>query len=193
MAVDIIYETHCVTADNAAGVISGWGDPELSEEGRRGAAELGARRRDAGAAAVYTSDFRRAVQTARIAFADTGTPVRTDRRLRECNYGDLNGCTVAQLDAARPGHVDVPFPGGGQSFRQVLEATAEFLDELAEQHDGGLVVVIAHSANKWALDCLLDGAVLEELVARPFVWRDGWRYRLDAAQWRAAAAARNRG
>ena len=56
MAVDLHYETHCVTADNAAGVMSGWLDPVLSDAGRAAAIELGHRYRDQRFAAVYTSD-----------------------------------------------------------------------------------------------------------------------------------------
>lgn len=176
MALHLVYETHAVTPDNERGVISGWNDTRLSETGRRMAAELGERRRGTGIAAVYTSDFHRAVETAQIAFAGTPTPLFTDVRLRECNYGDLNGCTVAELDAARPSHVDSPFPGGGQSFRDVVDATAQLLDELAGRWDGRRVLLVAHSANKWALDCLLTGAHLPDLVSRPFAWAPGWEY-----------------
>jgi alpha-ribazole phosphatase/probable phosphoglycerate mutase len=40
------------------------------------------------------------------------------------------------------------------------------------------VVLIAHSANRWALQCLLEGARLEDLVDAPFDWQEGWLYRL---------------
>jgi alpha-ribazole phosphatase/probable phosphoglycerate mutase len=40
------------------------------------------------------------------------------------------------------------------------------------------VLVIAHSANKWALDCLLNGETLPELVDAPFGWQEGWGYLL---------------
>lgn len=176
MTVEIVYETHAPTPDNAKGVISGWNDTPLAEDGRQLARQLGARRRDTGIAAVFSSDFRRAVETAETAFAGTGVPLLRDVRLRECNYGELNGCPATVLDAVRPDHVDLPFPGGGQSFRQVLDATADFLQDLRSDWDGARVLVVAHSANKWSLDCLLAGAVLEELVSKPFAWQEGWQY-----------------
>ena len=49
-----------------------------------------------------------------------------DARLRECDYGALNGSPVGDLDRVRLDHVDDPFPGG-QSYRDVVEATAGFL------------------------------------------------------------------
>lgn len=163
MTTDIIFETHSLTEDNEKGIATGWLPGRLSAEGRRLAAELGERRRDVDA--VYVSDLGRAVETAEIAFAGTDVPIRPDVRLRECDYGELNGCPVAVLAAERSRHIDVPFPGG-QSYRDVVEATAGFLRDLAED-DGRHVLMISHSANKWAFDHLLTGAALEDLVDAP--------------------------
>jgi broad specificity phosphatase PhoE len=179
MAIEIVYETHSLTEDNERGIATGWLPGRLSEQGRRGAAELGARRRDCGLAAVFLSDLRRAVETAQIAFAGTAVTLHQDPRLRECNYGELNGCPVTALAAERARHIDTPFPGG-QSYRQVIDATSEFLRDLAAGWDGQRVLVIAHSANKWALDCLLTGARIEDLVDAPFGWQEGWHYTLPA-------------
>jgi len=64
----------------------------------------------------------------------------------------------------------------------MARATAcQSLRDLSTSWDGFAVVVIGHSATKWALDCLLDGKVLDELVDAPFDWRQGWRYLLRAA------------
>jgi alpha-ribazole phosphatase/probable phosphoglycerate mutase len=177
MAVEIIYETHSLTEDNEQGIATGWLPGQLSAQGRRLAAELGVRRRDTGLAAVFSSDLLRAVDTARIAFDGTAIPIIQDVRLRECNYGELNGRPVAELVADRGRRIDEPFPGG-QSYRDVVDATADFLRELGRDRDGQKVLVIAHSANKWALDHLLAGAVLEEVVHAPFGWREGWTYHL---------------
>ena len=177
MTIEIIYETHAVTPDNHAGVISGWRQSQLSPQGRRDAEALGRRWRDAGVDVVYCSDFDRSVDTARIAFGASDVPIRVDARLRECNYGAMNGCTVAELDEARPAHVDVPFPGDGQSFRDVIAATGDFLRDVRSRDDKR-ILIIAHSANKWALDCLINGADITELVRGRFVWQPGWRYQL---------------
>jgi broad specificity phosphatase PhoE len=123
------------------------------------------------------SDLGRAVETAEIAFAGSGTPIYQDTRLRECNYGLLNGMPVARLTAERSRHIDIPYPDG-QSYRQVAAATRDFLRDLAANWDGSTVAIIAHSANKWALDHLLKGVALEALVDAPFGWQEGWLYTL---------------
>lgn len=117
------------------------------------------------------------MQTAELAFAGSGIPVHHDPRLRECDYGRLNGMPVRRVAAERLRRIDRPFPGG-QSYQQVVAQTRAFLRDLAAGWDGHTVVVIAHSANRWALDCLLDGRALEDLVDAPFDWRPGWSYSL---------------
>ena len=173
MAVEIIYETHSISADNEAGLATGWLPGQLSERGRALAAELGERRRNDDIDAVYSSDLQRAVETAEIAFGDSGIPLLQDIRLRECNYGALNGAPVAVMAEERARRIDTPFPGG-QSYRDVVELMADFLRDMASERDGQRIVVIAHSANRWALDCLLQGARLEDLVDAPFAWQEGW-------------------
>ncbi len=175
MAVEIIYETHSLTLDNEIGVATGWLPGRLSERGRALARALGERRRGDGIAVIFASDLARATETAEIAFADSGIPIRRDARLRECNYGTLNGMPVARLAAERAQHIDVPYPEG-QSYRQVAGAMRDFLRDLVADWDNMKVAVIAHSANKWALDHLLHGVALENLVDAPFGWQEGWRY-----------------
>ncbi|MEV0612922.1 histidine phosphatase family protein [Nonomuraea sp. NPDC050404] len=175
MAVEIIYETHATTTDNENGISTGWLPGELSAKGLREAKELGERRRAEGVAAVFVSDLHRAVQTARIAFPDGYPPIHQDRRLRECDYGDFNGSPAAVVAQRRPLHIDEPFPGG-QCYRQILTATGGFLHDLVTAWDGARVLVIAHTSNRWALDCLLNGASLEELLKAPFDWQPGWHY-----------------
>jgi broad specificity phosphatase PhoE len=177
MTVEIIFETHSLTTDNAAGIATGWLPGKLSDEGRRLARELGERRRADGIDAVFVSDLARAVETAAIAFGGSVIPIHQDARLRECNYGDLNGASTLRLAAERARRIDEPFPGG-QSYRDVVEQTRAFLSDLAAAWNGERVVAISHSANRWAFDCLLHGARLEDLVDAPFGWREGWYYSL---------------
>jgi len=177
MAIELVYETHSTTIDNETGIATGWLDGRLSETGRRQAVALGERRRDDGLAVVFTSDLGRAIETADLAFAGSELPVRHDSRLRECNYGELNRTPATDIEAERVRRIDEPFPGG-ESYRHVVERTRTFLNDLFPELDGCRVLLIAHSANRWALQHLLLGAPLEEVVATPFDWQEGWEYAL---------------
>src|SRR6478752_4694203 len=126
MAIEIVYETHSLTEDNERGRATGWLSGCLSASGRANAHELGARRRDDGIDAVFTSDLARAVETATIAFGDSSIPVLYDWRLRECDFGDRNGMPVEELHPMRFAHLDVPYPNG-ESWREAIARVGRFL------------------------------------------------------------------
>jgi len=177
MGIQLIFETHSISEDNERGIATGWLDGRLSERGRALAAELGRRRSDDGIHAVFASDLGRAVETARIAFAQSAIPIFLDWRLRECDYGTLNGKPAADLHRDRPRHLDEPYPGG-ESWRQAIERVGRVLPDLRRRWEGARVLIIGHVATRWALEHLLNGIALEELVTAEFNWRKGWEYDL---------------
>jgi broad specificity phosphatase PhoE len=169
----VVFETHATSEDNEAGIATGWLGGALSETGRAQAAELGKRRRRNGIDAVYASDLWRAVETAAIAFEGSSIPLAVDWRLRECDYGELNGMPRPLLDEQRVRRVDEPWPGG-ESWRQAVARVGSFLDEVL----GDRVLVIGHVATRWALEHRVEGRALEELAAEEFAWLPGWEYEL---------------
>ena len=171
--LELIFETHSISTHNERGLATGWLPGELSDAGRQLAAELGERRRDVDA--VFSSDLGRALETVAIAFGTTDIPVFYDWRLRECEYGALNGAPAPELEMAK--HIDVPYPGG-ESYRDVVVRIESFLADLRRRWDGKRVVVVSHAAPRWALQHLLDGMPLEELVGAAFDWQPGWSFRL---------------
>lgn len=174
MTLELVFETHSMSLDNERGIATGWLPGELSDYGRAQARALGERRRNDGLACVFTSDLRRAVETAEIAFEGTGLEIRQDERLRECDYGRLNGSPAEALEP-RLRFVDEPFPEG-ESYRACVERMESFLDEVKREFSGSRVLVIGHSAQRYALAHLLEGTPLEELVSAPFEWQEGWEY-----------------
>jgi alpha-ribazole phosphatase/probable phosphoglycerate mutase len=177
MAIELVFETHSWSEENERGIATGWLPGRLSERGRATAAELGARRRDDGITAVFTSDLRRSVETADIAFDGTGLPVLHDWRLRECDYGSRNGTPAAAIRADRADHLDRPYPGG-ESWRQAVRRVGRFVTDLPMRWTEQRVLVIGHVATHWALEHLLNGVPLETLVAHDFEWREGWEYQV---------------
>jgi broad specificity phosphatase PhoE len=178
VSIAIVFETHSTTEDNEAGRATGWLPGRLSERGRGLARELGRRWAGDGIAAVLCSDLRRAVETAEIAFGGSAVPVLLDWRLRECDYGALNGMPAADMHAGRREHLDVPYPGG-ESWRQAVTRAGRSLADLPLRWEGQRVVVIGHVATRWALDHVLWGVPVEDLMAEDFAWRPGWSYTLD--------------
>jgi 2,3-bisphosphoglycerate-dependent phosphoglycerate mutase len=176
----LIFETHATSVDNEAGLASGWADVPLSRPGEAQARALGERRRAAGIAAVYCSDLERAWRTAAIAFGATDLPIRRDARLRECDYGARTRHPAAEIERARIAHVTTPFPGG-ESYADVVVRVAGWLGDLpaaVPDLDQPIVLVIGHRATYFALEHLLRGRALAEVIAAPWQWQPGWTYDL---------------
>jgi broad specificity phosphatase PhoE len=106
------------------------GDPPLSSLGREQARRVGERVRQAGVAAVFSSDSRRAFETAQ-AISDK---VVKDPRLREI---ENDPAAAVQLILNRR-----------QSFTESSEAVArrmhEAVDEAAAAHPGGRIAIVTH-------------------------------------------------
>ena len=174
--VDVVFETHSTTDDNEHGIATGWNPGRLSSAGRQQARSLGRRRRNDALQAIFTSDLERAVETVRIAFGSSDIPVLRDRRLRECNYGMLNGMPTTEL--RRADHVDARYPDG-ESWREAVERVGTFLHDL-DPWQGKRVLVVGHTATRWAFDHFVHGTPIDVLVSAPFRWQEGWEYRVVA-------------
>jgi alpha-ribazole phosphatase/probable phosphoglycerate mutase len=175
MPIELVFETHAATEDNEVGRATGWLPGRLSTAGRAQAVDLSLRRANDGLDAILTSDLGRALETVEIAFGDSGIPVFHDWRLRECDYGTQNGGPAEDLD--RAAHVDVPYPSG-ESWEQAIARVGRCLRDVEIRWPDRRVLVIGHTATRWAFDHLIDGRAIEELVVAPFSWQEGWEYRL---------------
>ena len=174
MAVELVFETHAITEDNERGIATGWLPGRLSARGRDLARELGARRRDDKIDAVFVSDLQRAVETAEIAFAGRPVPRFLDWRLRECDFGDLNGADSA-IAHDRLAYLDVPYPNG-ETWRLAAARAGAVLPDISARWNGGRVLVIGHVATRWGIEHAIDGTPLEQLATEDFAWREGWEY-----------------
>jgi broad specificity phosphatase PhoE len=99
-------------------------DPPLSTLGRQQAKRLAERVRRSGAAAIYSSPYRRAVETARI----LGEPVREDSRLVEIEL-ELGDDSALQFN---------------ETATSVVERMRAAIDDIVEANPGKRVVVVTH-------------------------------------------------
>jgi broad specificity phosphatase PhoE len=72
--------------------------------------------------------------------------------------------------------IEISFPGG-ESFREVVGRVESFISDL--EVDAGPVLVIAHRACWYALEHLLKGRDLTEILGSPWHWQPGWEYRFQ--------------
>lgn len=174
---DLHLVRHGESTWNTLGLAQGHNDrAELTSRGLRQAAEAAERFRGHPVRALYSSDLRRALQTA-AAFADVlGLPVFADSRLRERSLGVLEGIPSAAIGPEVTGFADGRVtdpdarPAGGESVRGLYERAASFAAELAadeDDEDAGDVVVVAHGGTLRVLNAYAGGVPVEEMAWEP--------------------------
>ena len=173
----IIFEAHSSTKDNEAHLSSGHNDVELSPQGVQQAKELGERYKNDSFDAIFCSDLQRSYKTAEIAF-NGRFPIIKDKRLRECDYGDLTSHPSDEVEPQKVNHIIEPFPNG-ESYEDCMKRIKDFLDELRQNvHDRKQnVMIIGHRATQYGLEHLINGKSLKELITTPFIWQPGWSYK----------------
>lgn len=174
--VNIIFEAHSTTFDNEAHLFSGHNDVGLSPLGEKQAKELGERYKDGYFDAIFCSDMQRSYKTAEIAFGNK-SPIIKDKRLRECDYGDLTGHPSDEVEPEKIKHISEPFPNG-ESYEDSLKRMKDFLDNLRQKYHGRdiNVLIIGHRATQYGLEHWIKGADLKTLITTPFKWQPGWTY-----------------
>jgi broad specificity phosphatase PhoE len=151
-------------------------DVPLSELGERQARALAKRFRERPPPdVVFSSPYRRAYDTARIALDAAGltVPIVRDERLREREFGILDRLTKAGIEARHPEQAAARLflgklyhrPPGGESWVDVAARVRSSYADLRLDHEGGDVVVIAHQAVillfRYILEGLTEAQVLD--------------------------------
>jgi len=142
---------HGETVWNIEQRYQGHGDSPLTETGRLQVSALGRRMQGLPFDTLISSDLGRTRETAAIIADYTGHAVALDSRLRERNYGVLEGLTVPEIKAAHPAVLDrlntadpdyiVP---QGESHRQHYQRNIAFIEDVLAQKPGAKVAVVAH-------------------------------------------------
>lgn len=132
----LVLWRHGETDFNAERRIQGQLDSKLTPHGlgqaRRAAQSLA----ELAPAVLMTSDLSRAEDTAALLAAETGIPLRADKRLRETNCGRWQGLTHAEVEILCPGGIQTwrgnPrwAPPGGETRVEVATRAAHVVAEL---------------------------------------------------------------
>jgi broad specificity phosphatase PhoE/ribonuclease HI len=152
-ATRLILVRHGETEYTEQGRYSGRGDVPLSEKGRAQVRETATRVAALAptVAAVLSSPLSRCTATAAaIAGALGDVPVRTEDDLIECDFGQWEGRTCAEVREGWPGEMDAWLasprvaPPGGESFTHVAERAHRVVAGLLTAYPGETVVVVSH-------------------------------------------------
>lgn len=160
----LLLVRHGQTQWNAGRRYQGQSDLPLDQTGLEQARRLGARLKAEQIDLVYSSDLRRAMQTAEILADACDLRIRADQRLRELNFGVLEGHTFDEGLERWPemisAWVDDPNqpPTGGERMDDFSMRVADFLEDVKRECDDKTVLVVAHGGPlRVILQSLLEG------------------------------------
>ena len=173
----IVYYVHGTTTDNASKKCSGWKEAMLNDLGKEQAVNLG-KNTPYKFDVLFTSDLKRAKESAKLAFPSFEGIA--DNRLRECNYGDLDGEDKKLV--VFEDHIDEPFPNG-ESLKDVEKRVREFLDYAKVNYKGKTIGIVAHRAPQLAIEVITKNITWEEANKNDWRktgdWQPGWEYEIE--------------
>jgi probable phosphoglycerate mutase len=157
----IYLVTHPEAQHHVDGVVGGWHDSDLTALGRRQAeriAEVLASRIGPHPVEIYSSDLRRATQTADRIARRFSIEVQTDARLRERSNGEADGRPQTWLAERRIplpeygdrlGHHDGP--AGAETRMALVERLYPALDDILSRPAANQIVVSHGSASSYLI------------------------------------------
>ncbi len=148
---ELIIVRHGKTAWNLEGRLQGQQDTDLHPIGVRQAEALAERLQDEPLAAIYSSDLKRAAQTAECVAQRKRQPIILRQGLRERNFGVFEGKTRTELETEFPEawakfhryDPDYAMPDG-MSLREFYANGIGCLEEIARQHPGERILIVTH-------------------------------------------------
>ena len=154
MTTKIFLVRHGATKWNLEKRAQGHADIDLNEEGHRQAAAVATELARTELGAVYSSDLKRAMDTAR-AIADThGLEVQVDKDFREIDQGEWEGLTADEIrrrwpDQWGPNRHYNQRPGG-ESPQEVRKRALEALARAVKENRDEAIAVVSHGGTiRW--------------------------------------------
>lgn len=149
-------------------------DYPLSEEGISKAKELSAALMSVEPNAVYSSDLKRAVDTAKIALSGRSYEIKQLKGLREIHLGEWEGrsfdevrSTWNEIYEKRGVSFDSVGPPGGESFKDLQKRTVPAFEQILRENPSGTIMVFAHGGVIWTLMCNFFGFHLNHIFFYP--------------------------
>lgn len=171
----ILLIRHGQSQGNAEGRFGGHTATPLSLRGRRQAEATARSLASEKISAIYSSDLPRAVETAMPLASIKRLKVEKTEAFRERSVGVMEGLTFEESAAQHPEQYKALISRdfehvilGGESYRQMLDRAAGYLDRIIEQHKNGQIAIFSHTGTICILTLHLIGA-LDAPTLRP-VW-----------------------
>jgi broad specificity phosphatase PhoE len=163
----ILLVRHAETEWNRTDRWQGHADPRLNAEGLRQAAQLARELSRDTFVAIYSSDLRRAYETADAIARDRKLEVVKDHALREIDVGEWSGLTSAEIQSRFPDNYRQHVLGDdgweqGETHAAMSDRVIAAVSQIAEAHPEGRVLCVLHGGPIRALLAHAEGIDLTE-------------------------------
>jgi alpha-ribazole phosphatase len=161
---ELIFIRHAAT--DMAGTLCGASDPPLNSAGREQADLLAHSLQPCNFTRLYTSDLKRAIQTAQAIERVCGAEIIVRPDLREVSFGGWEGKRWSQIVAENPDIRSSPrefCTPGGETFEYFRERVLRGLRNIAAESNGKRAAVVTHLG---VIRLVLDELGLENEILR---------------------------
>ena len=169
----ILLLRHGATDWNIQGRCQGATDLELNEIGTRQAEEIAGLLSNESIHAIYSSDLKRARQTASLIGGPHKLSVTVERDLRELDHGELEGLTFTEIKQNYPDFIhrwrqepaELRIPGG-ERLIDVAQRAWRGLNRIVQDHDTmETLAVVSHNFPILGILCRITGTHLNQYRA----------------------------
>ncbi|MGH7824809.1 MAG: histidine phosphatase family protein [Candidatus Binatia bacterium] len=165
LVMEVVLLRHGATDWNLQGRCQGATDLALNETGVRQAESIAARLSREKIAAVYSSNLKRAQQTAEFVGRPHSLSINIEEDIRELDHGVLEGLTFNDIKEnfpefiqrwrTEPAEIQVP---GGEKLADVAHRAWNGLHRIVQQHQSGeTIVVVSHNFPILGVLCRITG------------------------------------
>ncbi|MFJ8139152.1 histidine phosphatase family protein [Streptomyces sp. NPDC096013] len=169
MTTTLLLARHGQTVWHAENRYAGISDVALTDTGLAQAKALGRWAEANPVDAIWTSPLSRAIATAAPASQALHLTPHTEPALRECDFGVMEGRTLAEFEAEHPEAAEAfrsdpvahPFPASEDPTEAAARGTTA-LRRIAAAHSGERVLVVAHNTLLRLILCRLLSIPLSE-------------------------------
>ena len=153
----LILVRHGETLENEQGIIQGHLPGNLSEKGIRQVEKLALRLKSEKLAAIYSSDLKRASDTAKIiAKYHPQTPVFFVKELRERDHKRFSGMKADDV-------TEEEFESKSEPWTDMQKRTKKILDRAYKKHPNSTVLFVGHGAINIALVSIIANRPVQEV------------------------------
>jgi isoleucyl-tRNA synthetase len=126
---------------------------------------------------IFTSPYRRAVETAEIIAQKIKAEVVIDERLKEIDAGVFNWKTIDEYHAffSGPSERFTKVPPGGENWTEVKQRVFDFIRDINARYENKRILIVGHNGSLWLLEAAMRNLGNEELFDLPGFAVGEWR------------------